>query len=214
MIWQEKKLSMLPNTIDNPLHLLAADQTRAFAAGDPAAGFLTLATANTVGQPAIRTVVIREITPQSLLISSNTDSPKEVDLRENPHYALLIYWSSLNRQYRISGDYQRIAAADMPERYAGCPWRSRVWGWLHEELPQSSVVVDRATFTARFEALAAELEARYGGQDQVPPAPNVGYLRFVPDRVEVQHIDTALRLHDRRHFSRHDALWKSETLVP
>ena len=205
---------MLPDDIDNPLLLLAADQQRAFAAKDPLAGFLCLATASASGQPAARTVVIREITAESLLVSSSSTSPKEADLRENPHYELMIHWSSLNLQYRISGEYSRIAATSMPAFYAACPWRSKVWSWLHDELPQSSIVASRAAFTTRFEALSAELEARHGGRDAVPASPSAGYLRFRPTRVEAQHLDTTLRLHDRRLFTLGDAVWEMAILIP
>jgi pyridoxamine 5'-phosphate oxidase len=124
------------------------------------------------------------------------------------------YWPALARQYRLEGGYEWIAASVVPAEYAACPWRAKVWDWLHEEMPQSEPAPERDQLVASFERRAAELERTFGGREAVPPSANAGMVRLEPRRVEVQQIDAERRLHDRRVLVRDGERWTQTILVP
>ena len=56
--------------------------------------------------------------------------------------------------------------------------------------------------------------ARHGSREQIPSSPGMGYLRFTANRMDIQHLDLELRLHDRRRFTRGDGGWRAVVLVP
>ncbi|SRR5690554_763189 len=71
---------------------------------------MTLATANSKGAPAARTVLLKGVTREGFLFYSNYLSRKGRDLSENPQAALLFYWPLLDRQIRIEGPVSKVAA--------------------------------------------------------------------------------------------------------
>jgi pyridoxine/pyridoxamine 5'-phosphate oxidase len=141
-------------------------------------------------------------------------SPKLEQLKATGGYELTAYWPTVARQYRLRGQYEWIAASELPTKYADLPWRSKVWDWLHEELPQSTPVSERSDFVDRFEIRRTELERRFGDLKAVPPPASAGVVRLEPRRVEVQEIDTERRLHDRRVLTREGDSWSQMLLVP
>lgn len=156
-------------------------------------------------------VTLRTIESHALLVSAHASSPKCHEAATAGGYELVVYWASLARQYRLRGACEWVSASSLRELYSSAPLRGRVWDRLHEELPQSSVVPDRASFTQRFEQLAGD---PIMASPNAAPAPGAGYLRLFADVVEVQTLDLQQRLHDRHRFERRADGWAHALLVP
>ncbi|MDD9966179.1 MAG: pyridoxamine 5'-phosphate oxidase family protein [Myxococcales bacterium] len=204
---------MLPASIDDPVQLLVEDRARAAECGDPMQGFATLATVEG-GQPAARVVTLRRLTATQLLVSANATSPKVRALGDNPRCELLVYWVTLQRQYRVRGTARFVPARAHADLYALSPWRSKTWDHVYEQIAQSTPA-DRSDFVPRFREVLATLQAHYEEPGQVPATPHAGYLQVHPDQIEVQALDLEERLHDRRRFVRTtDDDWSEQALLP
>lgn len=200
--------------IEDPIAQLQQDQRMARDHGDQLAGFATLCTAQ-LGQPAARVVTIRRVKPRSLLLSANATSPKARALGDNPRCELLVYWVSLQRQYRLRGEARFVPATQASDLYDQVPWRSKTWDHVYEALPQSTPVERREAFVAPFAAHLARLQARYATAADVPATPSAGYIEVTPAAVEVQTLDLEERLHSRQLFEwDEEGGWSQTLLVP
>lgn len=204
----------LLDDVRDPLATLAADRLRARERRDPSAEFGCLATVDASGQPCARMVTLRTIDSSSVLVSAHRSGPKIEQLTHEPRFELVVYYQTLQRQYRLRGVSEWVPAVQVPELFAQAPWPSRVWNWMHEEWPQTSTAPTRAVMLARFHALTRELEAEAFTRASIAASPGAGYLRLCTTRVELQALDLELRLHDRREFVRADLGWNQRVLVP
>ena len=71
-------------------------EARAAEVNDPEA--MALATADSVGNPTVRMVLLKGHSPDGFVFYSNEESEKGRELSENPSAALLFHWKSLRRQ--------------------------------------------------------------------------------------------------------------------
>lgn len=177
----------------------------AVAAGVRQPEAMTLATATNGGTVSARTVLLRGTDSGRFAFYTNLDSAKAVVLGANPRAALVFHWRELERQVRLTGDVERVSAAQ-----AGAYWRSRPRGhrlsaWAS---PQSQVVGDAA-----LRERLAEVEARFAGTD--PPLPPFwGGFAVVPTEFEFWQ-GRADRLHDRvRYRADGRGGWTRERLAP
>ena len=96
---------------DDPLELIAEWLELAIASGVPQPHAVTLVTATPDGEPSSRTVILKDLTAESLWVATPSDSPAGRDLGENPRAALQFYWPLLGRQIRIEGSAAPGSAA-------------------------------------------------------------------------------------------------------
>ena len=170
---------------------------------DPEA--MALATADEVGNPSVRMVLLKEHGPHGFVFYTNEQSAKGEDLAANPRAALLFHWKSLRRQVRIEGPVERVSDADADAYFATRARDSQLGAWASD---QSRPLDRRETFEQRFEAM----EQRYGGQD-VPRPPHWRGYRVIPETIEFW-LDRPHRLHERRLFSREGHGWAEGLLYP
>jgi pyridoxamine 5'-phosphate oxidase len=165
---------------------------------------VALATATAEGAPAVRMVLLKDITERGLTFFTGYESRKGGELAANPRAALLVYWPALGRQVRVEGAVQRIDPAESDAYWATRPGGSRVSAAAS---PQSRVVADRAELERR----VADVRERYGDE---PPRPETwGGFRLEPVVWEFwQHRDD--RLHDRLRYRRDGESWVRERLAP
>ncbi|MES2935790.1 MAG: pyridoxamine 5'-phosphate oxidase [Pseudomonadota bacterium] len=166
---------------------------------------MTLATVAANGRPAARIVLIKDVDQRGFSWYTNYDSRKGHELLDNPHAALLFFWPELQRQVRIEGRVERVAAAESDAYFAIRPLKSRLGAIASA---QSMPVPNRATLEARM----AQVEAEYG--DQPPRPAHWGGYRLVPDRMEFWQ-GRPSRLHDRIEFLlQADGTWLTQRLQP
>jgi pyridoxamine 5'-phosphate oxidase len=166
---------------------------------------MTLATADTVGRPSARVVLLRSIDDRGVTFFTNRTSRKGRELARNPHAAAVVHWWELGRQVRIEGSVEETSDEESAAHWATRPRGSRIAAWASR---QSAPLAGRH----ELDASVAEMEARFEGEE-VPLPPFWGGYRLVPDRIELwTHRDD--RLHDRVVYLREAGGWRRQRLAP
>ncbi len=192
--------------IYDPIALFDAWFKEAYASEPNDSNAMALATAGEGGQPSVRMVLLKGYGPAGFVFYTNRESRKAGDLEANPRAALLFHWKSLRRQIRIEGDVGPVTDAESDAYFASRSRDSQLGAWASD---QSRPLDERATFEARYEAMAARFE---GGA--VPRPPHWGGYRVAPERIEFW-TDRAHRLHERRVYVRNaEGGWDEGMLYP
>jgi len=179
-------------------------EARALEPNDPEA--MALATADDVGNPSVRMVLLKGHGPDGFVFYTNLESEKGRQLAENPSAALLFHWKTLRRQVRIEGEVEVVSAEIADAYFATRSRDSQLGAWASN---QSRPLESRKLFESRF----AEMELRFNGQD-VPRPPHWGGFRLIPLTIEFWQ-DRPHRLHERRLFlAQNDSSWAESLLYP
>ena len=178
-------------------------EARASEPNDPEA--MALATADKVGNPSVRMVLLKSHGPEGFVFYTNDESNKGRELADNPAAALLFHWKSLRRQVRIEGEVERVSEPQVDAYFATRSRDSQLGAWASR---QSRPLANRQLFETQYE----EMKQRFEGGD-VPRPPHWGGYRVVPQRIEFWS-DRPHRLHERRLFVRDGQRWNEGLLYP
>ncbi len=190
----------------DPIALVARWFAEAEAAGIEQPNAMTLATATPDGRPSARVVLLKGIDAHGFAFFTNYESRKAGELEANPRAALVLHWTSLHRQVRVTGTVARLSAEESDAYFATRPHGSQLGAWASA---QSRPLEDRAELEACF----AALEAEHAGSE-VPRPPHWGGYRVEPDEIELWQ-GRANRLHDRVAYTRTpDGGWARVRLQP
>ncbi len=166
---------------------------------------MALATADALGRPAVRHVLMKGLDERGLTFFTNHGSRKGRHLAENPHAAAAFLWRELDRQVCVTGRVTRIPETEAEAYFRTRPREARVGAWASR---QSEPVGSREELDAAFRAAADRF-----GDGEVPLPPHWGGYRLEPDAFEFwkgrEH-----RLHDRFRYTRRDGGWRIERLYP
>ena len=170
----------------------------------PEPNAMTLATADRNGAPSARVVLLKGYDEDGFVFFTNYLSRKGRELADNPRAALLFFWVELERQVRIEGSVDQIAATESDEYYRSRPLASRIGAWAS---PQSEPITGKAWLMAR----AAEMGLKHGLKPERPPTgAATGCVRSPWSSGR----GGPSRLHDRLRYTRSAAGWQRERLAP
>lgn len=173
--------------------------------GEKCATAATLATTDLEGHPSARVVLIKQVDAQGFVFYTNYESRKARELRANPHAALCIYWSSLDKQYRVEGTVETVNKAEADQYFDSRPRGSQIGAWTSK---QSEPLASRKELMARY----LKIQARFAGKTVPRPEFWSGF-RIHPQRIEIWH-NQAYRLHDRFLYLPTADGWSMQRLYP
>lgn len=164
-----------------------------------------LATVGSEGSPSVRMVLLKSYTPEGFVFFTNYESKKGRDLEANAAAALLFYWPTLERQVRIEGSVEKIAAAESDSYFYSRPRGAQLSAAVST---QSRVASSRRELELAYE----RLEQRVGEGVVSRPSTWGGY-RVVPNMFEFWQ-GRESRLHDRLRYLPDGSSWRIERLWP
>jgi pyridoxamine 5'-phosphate oxidase len=168
---------------------------------------MVLATADGLGRPSARTVLLKGVDERGFEFFTNLDSRKGRELAENPHASLVFGWYALRRQVVVTGSVEPVDA-QRADAYFATRARGSQIGALASA--QSSVIGSRA----ELEEALARMQELYPPSAEVPRPERWGGFRLAPETVEFWQ-GRRDRLHDRLRFRRSGPeQWLIERLSP
>lgn len=165
---------------------------------------MTLATIGEDGRPNARIVLLKGLENGGFVFFTNYQSLKARELARDARACLLFLWHQLERQVRIEGRVEKVAAAESDAYFASRPLGARHSAWASS---QSAEVADRETLEKALEAM----RTRYA--DDPPRPPYWGGYRLLPEVIEFWQ-GRENRLHDRLLYRRSGGTWKRSRLSP
>jgi pyridoxamine 5'-phosphate oxidase len=138
----------------DPIHQFQTWFEQAIAANLLEPNAMTLATATPSGTPSARIVLLKAVDPRGFVFYTNYNSQKGQELSANPQAALVFLWGELERQVRVEGTLEKIAAQETEAYFQSRPHSSRLGAWASE---QSCVIPDREVLEQRL----ADLTQKY-----------------------------------------------------
>jgi len=190
----------------NPIDQFNKWFKEAIASEIPEVNAMALATANREGRPSVRMVLLKQYDDRGFVFFTNYESKKAKDIAENPQVALLFFWEPLERQIRITGNIEKISAAESFEYFRTRPIDSQLGAWASQ---QSRAISARALLEKAFGEMMEKFK-----NGNIPLPPFWGGYRVIPDEFEFWQ-GRVNRLHDRiAYYKQSDNSWKIVRLSP
>ena len=166
---------------------------------------VALATADALGRPSVRMVLLRGADERGFVFHTNYTSRKARELTDNPYAAICVHWHAIEEQIRIEGTVVRLDDRESDEYFATRPRGSQIGAWASR---QSETLPSREQLEEEYRAAEQRFE---GGA--VPRPRFWGGYRLIPERIEFW-FGRADRLHDRLLYVREGDGWRIERLYP
>jgi pyridoxamine 5'-phosphate oxidase len=167
---------------------------------------MVLATADTSGRPASRTVLCKGIDERGVVFYTNYTSAKSHDLSATRFASATFPWFGMQRQAHVRGTVDRVSATETAAYWASRPRGSQLSAWAS---PQSRTVRGRTTL----ESALANVERQFAGADHVPVPPHWGGWRIRPQTVEFWQ-GREDRMHDRLVYEVRGDEWRVHRVAP
>ena len=192
--------------LEDPLMLFKSWMTEAKKkeTRDPTAS--SLATANSVGQPNVRMVLLKGLSSEGFVFYTNLNSSKSRDLKENPKAAMCFHWKSFNRQIRILGNVTQVDDKEADLYFNSRPYESKINAWASD---QSNPMNERSELLKKIE----DFKNKYKNEKNVPRPLYWSGWRLKPSSIEFWlHRDN--RNHERLRYNKTPKGWEKEILYP
>ena len=167
---------------------------------------MSLATVNNIGEPTLRTVLLKLFDKKGFVFFTNYKSRKADHITDNPNVAVLFNWVALERQVSITGVAEKIKTKESIKYFISRPRGSQLGAWVSD---QSSVLSSRKILEMKLE------EMKHKFSDGEIPLPDFwGGYRILPKTFEFWQ-GRPNRLHDRFLYSKQsDESWQIDRIAP
>lgn len=166
---------------------------------------MTVATATKDGKPSARILLLRNFDEKGFIFYTNYTSRKGIEIMENPHCALLLFWPELERQVRIEGVLEKQTVEESDSYFNSRPRGSKLGAWTSA---QSKVIASRQLLDEEYEKLSKKYP-----DENVPRPPHWGGYLLKPTCIEFWQ-GRPSRMHDRIIYTLQNKNWKIERLAP
>ena len=192
--------------LDNPLELFKIWMSDAEKEeiNDPNA--LSLATTNKNNEPSVRMILLKELSSKGFIFYTNLNSPKSIDLKNNPKASMCFHWKSLQRQIRISGSINQVSDNEADNYFNSRAYESRIGAWASD---QSKVMNERKDLLKKI----VNFKKKYQDEKNVPRPKNWSGWCLVPLIIEFW-LGEQFRIHERLRYKKISNKWKKEILYP
>lgn len=190
--------------VPEPLPLLRGWVEEARYGGLPQPASAAFVTVGEDGAPSARTVTVKRIEDEAVVLTSAKWTRKARDVDADPRVSLLFHWPSLGRQAHVAGRAEWAGRELAEELFAE-----------RDPLHRLQTVVSRQGEPLEDLAPLRDRLAHLAKVEEAPPPcpPDWGALRVRPEAVELWS-EAADRLHERRLFTRDGDGWAVTLLAP
>lgn len=167
---------------------------------------MSLATVDANGQPWQRMVLLKTFDEDGFVFFTNYSSRKAGHIEDNAKVSLLFPWHPMARQVKVTGQAERIPAAESLKYFSSRPRGSQIGAWASR---QSNVIKSRALLDTMFEQMKHKFS-----EGEIPLPDFWGGYRIKADTLEFwQARDN--RLHDCFFYQRDNSgQWNISRLEP
>ena len=187
----------------NPIELVREDREKARIEDDPLVDRCFLATVRDDGEPAVRTLVLRDVNSR-YAVFFNATSPKFEEIRESKTVEVLLWYASVQIQYRLRCALQPIPSGIVHDQWQNKPEITRRVDHAYAVNAQSSSIPDRK-----------HLQELVRAQDATHVAPD-SVIGFFLEILEIDRLNLAIEegLHLREKYLCKADGWERQTLMP
>ncbi len=194
----------------NPVQRIKDDRIQARRLEDPNSDVCYLALADPAGNASVRTLILRDISDNRFLLFMNQSSPKWKILKQGGTYELLLWYPSMQRQYRISGGINFCDPDFVRQSWLRRPRGSKYLDILYEHtIDQSEPIESRGALVTEINRIRASFDL-----DNLTAPEKVAGVELVAKRIEMLDLNREDRIHDRMVYTFNDGIWEPTTLVP
>ncbi len=190
---------------NNPFDQFTTWWNEAIASNIDEVNAMTLATADAIGRPSARIVLLKGMSENGFEFFTNYDSSKGKEMAVNDKVALVFFWKELERQIRIEGTVSKLSEGESDKYFFSRPMESRIGAWSS---PQSSIIENRAVLDEN----VLQTKASFEGKEITRPSFWGGYI-VKPENIEFWQ-GRSSRLHDRIVYFLENSSWKIKRLAP
>lgn len=172
---------------------------------------MVLATADAVGIPSARTVLLKGVDERGFSFYTNLSSRKSQEMHANPWVSIAFPWYALHRQVVVCGSVEELGRDEVRAYFESRPHESRLGAWASA---QSTVIESRQPLDTTWR----ELHDAYPPGVEVPVPEFWGGWLIRPVSIEFWQ-GRPSRLHDRLRYCGAGMLddasaWTIERLSP
>ena len=166
----------------------------------------SLATTNKSNKPDVRMILLKGISSKGFVFYTNLNSPKSLDLKDNPEAAMCFHWKSLQRQIRILGRVVKVMEEEADLYFNKRSYESRIGAWASE---QSKVMNKREELIKKIE----DFKKKYNNKSNVPRPKYWSGWCLKPSSIEFW-LRREYRIHERLRYNKVADGWKKVILNP
>ena len=192
--------------LDDPFELFKKwfDEAKMKEINDPNA--LALGTANKIGIPSVRMVLLKGFNKKGFVFYTNLNSQKGSEIKENPNATMCFHWKSLLRQIRIVGSLEKVSDKTADDYYNSRGYESRIGAWASK---QSSILNNRDELLNSIK----NYKKKYNNKKNVPRPNHWSGWNLKPSSIEFW-LDGDSRIHERLKYTLDKKVWVKSLLSP
>ncbi len=193
--------------LDDPFELFEKwfDAAKKTEINDPNA--LALGTANKLGIPSVRMVLLKAFDKNGFVFYTNLNSQKGNEIKENPNASMCFHWKSLLRQIRIVGTLKLVDDKVADKYYYSRGYESRIGAWASK---QSNILKSRDELLNSLR----EFKQKFSDKENVPRPNHWSGWNLKPSSIEFW-LDGSSRIHERLKYTLNEKnVWVKSLLSP